>query len=387
MTSETPSPRLAGDLSDQAYTETRAPYFRKPVTRLLPTARMSARELFVVAHGAGGPLRTLSEVYLNWEHMLSRTNQAAWLAIAGAYVPFGLGETLCAMMRMRAFDVLVTTPAQLTHDLTEVRGLRHYHGEESANDNELQRLDINRYWNVYGDEQELNTNDEVVHDFAETLRDDRTYTSSEYFYRFGTWLQTSKHMGADGMLTTAARLGIPIFCPSPGDGDITSDLAHYRKRTGRKITIDPVREILDMVALNAALEDAGGRAGIVTLGGGAPRNYGQQAMACAYMLDRADLKRYNYGLRISLDPVGTGGLSGSTISEGKTWKKYAADTIIAEHFGEYMGPLFQIGSALLEAFEATPRPAAFTCRYDDSGDLIVNIAGTDINLPRTYGYE
>ncbi|NBX47793.1 MAG: hypothetical protein EBT22_11535 [Chloroflexi bacterium] len=144
MTSETPSPRLAGDLSDQAYTETRAPYFRKPVTRLLPTAGMSARELFVVAHGAGGPLRTLSEVYLNWEHMLSRTNQAAWLAIAGAYVPFGLGETLCAMMRMRAFDVLVTTPAQLTHDLTEVRGLRHYHGEESANDNELQRLDINR---------------------------------------------------------------------------------------------------------------------------------------------------------------------------------------------------------------------------------------------------
>ena len=109
MTSETPSPRLAGELSDQAYTETRAPYFRKPVTRLLPTARMSARELFVVAHGAGGPLRTLSEVYLNWEHMLSRTNQAAWLAIAGAYVPFGLGETLCAMMRMRAFDVLVTT--------------------------------------------------------------------------------------------------------------------------------------------------------------------------------------------------------------------------------------------------------------------------------------
>lgn len=74
-------------------------------------------------------MRTLSEVYLNWEHMLSRTNQAAWLAIAGAYVPFGLGETLCAMMRMRAFDVLVTTPAQLTHDLTEVRGLRHYHGK------------------------------------------------------------------------------------------------------------------------------------------------------------------------------------------------------------------------------------------------------------------
>jgi len=189
------------------------------------------------------------------------------------------------------------------------------------------------------------------------------------------------------MLTVAARLGVPIFCPSPGDGDVTSDLAHFRKRTGRRIALDPVKEILDMVALNAAIEDSGGRAGLITLGGGAPRNYAQQAMACAYMLDRADLKRYNFGLRISLDPVGTGGLSGSTISEGKTWKKYAADTHIAEHFGEYMGPLLQMAQALLERYADAPRPAAATVRYGEGGALLATVAGREIDLQATYGYS
>jgi deoxyhypusine synthase len=150
--------------------------------------------------------------------------------------------------------------------------------------------------------------------------------------------------------------------------------------------LDPVKETLDMVALNAAIEDAGGRAGIITLGGGAPRNYAQQAMACAYMLDRKDLQRYNYGLRISLDPVQTGGLSGSTISEGKTWKKYAADTIVAEHFGDYMAPLVQMVEALLAAQHESPRRPAATVRYAPDGRMLVTVDGAEHDVQEEYGY-
>ncbi len=180
------------------------------------------------------------------------------------------------------------------------------------------------------------------------------------------------------------RQGIPIFCPSPGDADVMSDLAHSRKRTGRRLVIDPVREILDMVAYNAALEDSGWRAGLIALGGGAPRNYGQQAMACAYMLDRADLKRYNYGLRISLDPVQTGGLSGSTISEGKTWKKYAADTKIAEYFGDFMAPLFQMTQALVERIPAARSGPNVT--YAEDGRLLVTVEAREVDTQKEYGY-
>ena len=267
-----------------------------------------------------------------------------------------------------------------------MRCLRQYYASEDVDDNQLQRLDVNRYWNVYGDERELNTNDDVIGEFAETLTDERAYTPSEYFYRLGRWLETSRHKGADGILTAAARNGVPIFCPSPADGDITSDLAHYRKRSGRRLALDPVKEALDMVALNAALEDAGARAGIVTLGGGAPRNYAQQAMACAYMLDRADLKRYNYGLRISLDPVGTGGLSGSTISEGKTWKKFAADTVVAEHFGDFMTPLLQMTQALLDAYAGAPPRRLLAVRYADDGRLLVTVNGREVDVQAAYGY-
>ena len=386
--SEPPPPpqRLAGESGDEAYARERAPYFRRPVARPQPAPGTGARDLLLAMRAAGGPLHTLGAVYAGWEEMLGRANQTVWLAAAGAYIPFGLGATMRTLLERRFVDVLVTTPAQLTHDLTEVRGLHHYQGSEAVDDDRLQRLDVNRYWNVFGDEQELNTNDDLIAEFAATLATDRTYTAAEYFYRLGRWLATSAHLGADGMLTAAARNGVPIFCPSPGDGDVTGDLAHYRKRTGRRLVLDPVKEILDMVALNAATEDAAGRAGLVTLGGGAPRNYAQQAMACAYMLDRADLKRYNYGLRISLDPVGTGGISGSTISEGKTWKKYAPDTTIAEHFGEFMGPLVQITQALLERYAGAPRREPLAVRFDGAGRMLATVGGREVDLQATYGY-
>jgi deoxyhypusine synthase len=347
---------------------------------------MSGRALYEAMWRAGGPLRHLAGIYLAWEEMLRAPRQTVWLAIAGAYIPFGLGGTMRALLRHRLIDVLVTTPAQLTHDLTETRGKRHFQGAEDVDDNLLQRLDVNRYWNVFGDEHDLNTNEDVVAEFAETLSDQRSYTPSEYFYRLGLWLAQSHHKGAEGMLTIAAGEGIPIFCPSPADADMVGDLAHYRKRTGRRIMLDPLKEALDMVAYNAAVEDAGGRAGFISMGGGAPRNYGQQAMACAYMLDRADLQRYNYGLRISLDPVQTGGLSGSTISEGKTWKKYSHDVKIAEYFGEYMAPLVQLTQALLDTFAGQPPRERVTVRYADDGRLLVQAGGQEVDAQATYGY-
>jgi len=388
MTNKQPMIPRVSDRTEE-YDRARAPYFRSPVERLEPRAGSTTRDVFHTMARAAGPVRHLAEVYLYWEEMLRLEKQGVWMTIAGAYVPFGLGATMVSLMERRFIDVLVTTPAQLTHDLTEIRGHRHYHGSEEVDDNELQRLDVNRYWTVFGDEQELNTNDDVIAEFAETLTDARPYSQCEYFYRLGQWLPASGHGPVDGMLTAAARAGIPIFCPSPGDADIMSDLAHSRKRTGRRFVIDPVKEILDMVAYNAALEDSGWRAGLITLGGGAPRNYGQQAMACAYMLDRPDLKRYNYGLRISLDPVHTGGLSGSTISEGKTWKKYAADVKIAEYFGEFMAPLVQMSQALVDAYPQSTLAAqrsAPTVRYDEEGRLIVIIDGREVDVQRAYGY-
>jgi deoxyhypusine synthase len=374
--------------SDAEYEQARARFFTSPVHRLQPAPEMRGPDLFRGMQRAGGPLRNLAGVYLGWEEMVSAERQAIWLTIAGAYIPFGLGGTMRTLIDNRLVDFIVTTPAQITHDLTEVRGLHHYHGSEHVDDNQLQRLDVNRYWNTFGDENELNSNEDVIAEFAETLSDARAYTPSEYFYRLGRWLPESKHGRADGMITAAARAGIPIFCPSPADGDITTDLAHYRKQTGRRLMLDPVKEALDMVAVNAAVEDAGGRAGLITFGGGAPRNYGQQSMACAYMLDRRDLKKHNYGLRISLDSVETGGLSGSTISEGKTWKKYAADATIAEYFGDYMVPLVQMTHALLQARAGAAPREGVRVRYTEDGRMLIRpFGGEEIDAQATYDYE
>lgn len=369
----------------EQYEQERRQFFTSPIQTLTPQAGVSGRDFFAAMARSGGPMRNLAGVYVGWEEMLRASHQSVWLTIAGAYVPFGLGTTVKMLLDRRFVDVLVTTPAQLTHDLTAIRGRSFYHGSEEVDDDLLQRLDVNRYWNTFGDELELNSNREPIWEFAETLSDRRGYTPSELFYRLGLWLERSPHKKVDGILTAAARAGIPIFCPSPADADIAGDISHYRKRTGRRLVVDPLKETLDMVAYNAAVEDAGGRCGMITLGGGAPRNYGQQAMACSYMIDRPDLKKYNYGLRISLDPVQTGGLSGSTISEGKTWKKYAPDVHVAEYFGDFMVPLAQMTQALLDAFPA-PRTPPTTIRYEDDGRLIVTVEGKEVDLQATYGY-
>jgi len=385
MSEHDTSPALEDE--NNGYEQARRHFLRSPVTRVQPRAGASVREALRALYEASGPPRNLGGVYRGWEEMLAKEKQAVWLTIAGAYIPFGLGATMTTLIEQHLVDFIVTTPAQITHDLTETRGLHHYHGSPHVDDNLLQELDINRYWNTYGDENELNTNEDVIAEFAETLSDERPYTPSEYFWRLGRWLPQSRHYRVDGMITAAAREGIPIFCPSPADGDITTDLAHYRKKTGRRIVIDAVKEPLDMVAVNAVVEDAGGRCGLIALGGGAPRNYGQQSMACAYMLDRRDLKKHNYGLRIGLDPVETGGLSGSTISEGKTWKKYSADAVIAEYYSDFMAPLVLIVQALLEARAGQPPRQGVRIRYGDDGRLFVSAFGApEVDVQAAYGY-
>jgi len=167
---------------DADYERERAPFFTSPVQPPLPHAGTSGPDFFrMLAHGSG-PLSNLAGVYLGWEQMLNREKQAVWLTIAGAYIPFGLGGTMRALIEHHFVDFIVTTPAQITHDLTEVRGLHHYHGTPHVDDNMLQRLDVNRYWNTYGDENELNSNEDVIAEFAATLSDERAYTPSEYFY-------------------------------------------------------------------------------------------------------------------------------------------------------------------------------------------------------------
>ena len=207
--------RLAGAAADRQYHRERAPFLASPVELVEPRAGQSHRALFQAMWHAGGPPRNLAGVYRSWEEMLRRPQQAAWLAIAGAYIPFGLGRTMCLLMEHHFIDVLVTTPAQLTHDLTDVRGRHHFHGDDEADDNLLQRLDVNRYWNVYGDERELNEHDDLIMEFAETLADRRAYTSGEYFWRLGVgWPKVAGKLPR-GCSPPPRGWGCPSSAPAP----------------------------------------------------------------------------------------------------------------------------------------------------------------------------
>src|SRR4029078_5598070 len=144
----------------------------------------------------------------------------------------GLRIVVAYLIEHRFIDCLVSTGANLYHDLHETRGQHHYLGSARANDTALAEDRIDRVYDTFASEEEFCDNDVWIGDFAATL-EQRPYTSREFLNLLGEhlWKETKGH----GILTAAYRAGVPIFCPAIADSSIGMGLSqgrHKRKGSG-----------------------------------------------------------------------------------------------------------------------------------------------------------
>jgi deoxyhypusine synthase len=291
-------------------------FLRVPVEPFVVEAGLGADEVLARMERVSFQGRSLATARRIWEKMLA-DDCTIFLGVAGALSAGGMRLIIAHLLEHRYVDCLVSTGANLYHDLHETRGRRHFVGSPRENDAVLQAERIDRVYDTYASEEEFCENDEWIAEFVLTL-ERRSYTSREFLYRLGEHLwQTT---GRDGILTAAYRAGVPIFCPAISDSSIGMGVSQARHRDASAGHIDVIGDIIE----SANLVIRHPRTASVVLGGGTPKNFINQASVQAEFYDDR-VGGHRYAIQIVTDVPHFGGASGSSLEEAQSWGKLAAD--------------------------------------------------------------
>jgi deoxyhypusine synthase len=260
--------------------------------------------------------RNLATARRVWEKMLE-DDVTIFLGMAGALSAGGLRLIVAHLITNRYVDCLVSTGANLYHDLHETRGQRHYLGSPHADDAALAEDRIDRVYDTFASEEEFVGNDNWIADFAATL-EPRPRTTREFLHLLGGHLW--KTTGRDGILTAAFRANVPIFCPAIADSSIGMGLSQARQKKAGAGQIDIIGDIVE--SANIVIRRP--RTASVVLGGGTPKNFINQASVQAEFYSD-QVSGHKYAVQIVTDVPHFGGASGSTLEEAQSWGKLATD--------------------------------------------------------------
>jgi len=261
--------------------------------------------------------RSLGAARRTWERML--TDQTGiFLGMAGALSAGGLRLIVAWLIQERYVDCLVSTGANLYHDLHETRGRRHFIGSPHLDDATLAAERIDRVYDTLASEDEFCQNDDWIADFTLSL-ERRPYGSREYLYRLGErlWNET----GRDGILTAAYRANVPIYCPAIADSSIGMGASQARHRDAGAGHIDVIGDIIETTNLVMKLPSTAS----IVLGGGTPKNFINQASVQAEFYDNR-VSGHRYAIQIVTDVPHFGGASGSSLEEAQSWGKVSLES-------------------------------------------------------------
>ncbi|HTL43878.1 MAG TPA: deoxyhypusine synthase family protein [Vicinamibacterales bacterium] len=296
--------------------KTKHRFLREPVEPFAVASGATADDLLARMERVSFQGRSLATARRIWQKMLA-DDCTIFFGIAGALSAGGMRLIISHLIAQRYVDCLVSTGANLYHDLHETRGRRHYLGSPQENDAALQAEHIDRVYDTYANEDEFIENDEWIAAFTLTL-ERRPYTTREYLYRLGEYLWNET--GGDGILTAAYRANVPIFCPAIADSSIGMGISQARDRDASAGQVDVIADIME----SANLVIRRPRTASVVLGGGTPKNFINQASVQAEFYDDR-VGGHRYALQIVTDVPHFGGASGASLEEAQSWGKLAAD--------------------------------------------------------------
>ena len=290
--------------------------FGPPIKPFMVEPDLTGEQILDRMAGISFQGRNLATAHRVWKKMLA-DDCLIFLGVAGALSAGGLRLILAHLITHRYIDCIVSTGANLYHDLHESRGRYHFQGSPEADDRALQAAHIDRVYDTLMDEDEFIDNDNWIATFSESLVK-RPYTSREFLYRLGEhlWNETER----DGILTAAYRANVPIFCPAIADSSIGMGLSQGRQSIPGIGQIDVIGDIVE----SANLVIRKRRTASVVLGGGTPKNFINQASVQAEFYS-SGIGGHSYALQIVADVPHFGGASGSTLTEARSWGKVAAD--------------------------------------------------------------
>jgi deoxyhypusine synthase len=315
--------------------------------------QLSAAQIVERMAGTAFQARYLAQAVQVWDRML-RDEVTIFFGLAGAMVPAGMRSVVVYLIENRLIDCLVSTGANLFHDVYETLGKPHWQGSAETDDVELGRRRINRFYDVLAPETDFSAAEEFVVNFSLSLEAGRPYTTREYFYLLGRALAPVAK--EEGILTAAAKHGVVVYSPALGDSVHGLAIAAGRVRAGQRVLFDIIGDVLETAHIAVSAQGTG----VIYLGGGTPKNFIQQAEVAGYIYSR-DLPGHKYAIQITMDQPQWGGLSGCTFEEAQSWRKIAPDanTVTVNVEATVAVPLIvsALAEASAEAIKARRRPA------------------------------
>ena len=251
-----------------------------------------------------------------FNEMILDKNCSIFLTLAGSTSAAGCMNLYTDLVKYNMVDAIVATGASIIDmDFFEALGFKHYQGSQFQDDAELRNNYIDRIYDTYIDEEQLQACDKTICDIANSLAP-KAYTSREFIREIGKYLKTNAKK-KNSLIETAYDNNVPIFCPAFTDSSAGFGLVmHQEQNPKNHITIDSIREFRELTEIKLKSKQSG----LLMIGGGVPKNFVQDTVVCAELLG-TKVDMHKYAIQITVADTRDGACSSSTLKEASSWGK------------------------------------------------------------------
>jgi deoxyhypusine synthase len=321
----------------------------KPVTTI-EVRRKSISTLLDEMAQTGFQGKKLGEAAKIWTDMAGQKNLTIFLGLTGSLSTTGQWKIIRWLVEKRYVDVVVSTGANISEDILEALGYHYYQGTWLADDEELLKLKIDRFYDVYADEMQYRKLERTIYKFSDTLDDKKVYSTREFLYQFGEFLSTR---GIDSIVAAAHRAKVPIYSPGLIDSGYGVALSLLRREKGKMIRLDQTKDMEEL----AQIAERTKRTGVVYLGGGVPKDTIQLSTIIKSLSKGGEEETpHEYAIQITADSPQWGGLSGCTLEEAISWGKISSQAKKAVLYADITLALPLVVHALNEKAEGRSDP-------------------------------
>lgn len=270
----------------------------------------------------------LREICHLLEQKVFRSGVTVGLSLSGAMTPAGFGvSALAPLIRKGFIDYIISTGANLYHDIHYGLGLNLYTGNPFVDDVKLRKTEQIRIYDIIFDYDVLLETDAFIRRILMSESFQKRMGTAEFHYLLGKYVwESEKQLGIEHscLLATAYECGVPIYTSSPGDSSIGMNVAAVAL-DGSQLLLDPAIDVNETAAIAYSARETGtdipGKSAAIILGGGSPKNFLLQTQPQIHEVLGLEERGHDYFIQVTDARPDTGGLSGATPSEAVSWGK------------------------------------------------------------------
>jgi len=265
--------------------------------------------------------RDLSRATGIYNTMLEDQSCSIILVIAGSTSAGGCMDLYAELVKSNMVDAIVATGASIVDmDFFEALGHKHYQANEIPDDDTLRSLYIDRIYDTYIDEQQLQDCDYTIGKIADSL-EPKAYSSRAFIREMGKWLSEGNAKKHGSLVQLAYEHDVPIFCPAFVDSSAGFGLVKHQvdaMKAGKPyMVLDAIADFRELTDIKIKA----GTTGLLMIGGGVPKNFTQDTVVCAEILGHDDVEVHKYAVQLTVADVREGACSSSTLQEAASWGK------------------------------------------------------------------